>query len=85
MEVWLDIEVVLCTIDRIYINWKVRSKLESGKYDVMAWKVRFLDECVSSMHGYEKVLVDWSNAIANARIQSLTLLASIYFNDIIWW
>jgi hypothetical protein len=85
MEAWLDIKVVLCTIDRIYINWKVRSKLESGKYDVMAWKVRLLDECVSSMHGYEKVLVDWSNAIANARIQCLTLLASIYFNDIIWW
>jgi hypothetical protein len=33
--------------------------MESGKYDVMAWKVHLLDECASSMHGFVKVhLID---------------------------
>ena len=34
---------------------KVSGYLGSGKYDVMAWKVRLLAECVSSVHGYVKV------------------------------
>jgi hypothetical protein len=49
----------------------------------MALKVRLLDECVSDMHGGRESSFDWSNAITNTRIQSLTILPNIYFNNII--
>jgi hypothetical protein len=38
---------------------------------------------VFGMHGDRETYVDWLNDIANTRIQSLTLLPNIYFNDII--
>jgi hypothetical protein len=73
MVAWLDIEVAFCTIDWIYINWKVRGYFKVAS--IMLW----LSECVSGM-ATEKVPFDWSNAIT--RIQSLTILPKTYILNV---
>jgi hypothetical protein len=50
MKAWLGTEIAFM---RFRLNLrKLIAALESGKYNVMANKVRLLDGCVSVLHGY---------------------------------
>jgi hypothetical protein len=78
IEAWLDIEVAPLHFRLNLHKLNIRGYLKVAS--IMLWlrKFVFLMSVFLVCMAIEKVLFDWSNAIANTRIQSPTLLPKTY-------
>jgi hypothetical protein len=75
MKAWLGIEIAFMRF-RLNLH-KLIATLESGKYNVMAKKVRLRNECVSVSHGYMRKSKWLIKHHCKTRIQSLTFVPNI--------